>query len=191
MHNYSLTNTPVRITAISFIAILSAYITFFLNPFIEILPIVLQPLSPFAVFGVLFLIFDKFLWKCFSLNKIMNISDFSGTWEGHCNSNSKKANSDCKVKLKIKQTFTQINVDATFNKSYSESFVANVDNTNPHRSKLIYSYLNKPNGKVPKTQDKHFGSVELCLIDDKNISGDYFTDRQPQTRGTLNLKKTK
>lgn len=192
MHNYSITNTKIRITAVSVIAIVAAYSTFALNPVISLLPEELQPLSPFAVFGALFFIFDKWAWKLCSLNKLLEIPNFSGTWKGNGHSTSQKTNNGkFEVIIKVKQTFTQLIVDAKFNSSCSESFVANVDSINPLRAKLVYSYLNKPDGNAVKTQNEHFGTVELFCTKKNELSGNYFTNREPQTKGKLELKKVK
>ncbi len=192
MHNYSITNTNIRITAISVLAIGAAYLAFLLNPFISKIPISIQPLSPFAVFGVFFFIFDRWAWKFFSLNKLLGIPNFNGTWKGDCQSKSKKANGkkiDCTIK--IRQTFTQLIVDGSFDTSDSVSFTASVDHVNPYRQKLVYSYLNKPKGNAVPTQDKHIGTVDLDLKNQSELGGSYFTDRHPQSKGTFNLKKVK
>lgn len=192
MHNYSITNTKIRITAVSVIAIAAAYLTFLLNPVITLLPISLQPLSPFAAFGVLFFIFDKWVWKLWPLSKLLNIPNFNGTWKGDCQSKSKKANGKkINCTFKIKQTFTQIIIDGSFDSSDSASFAANVDHVNPYRAKLVYSYLNKPKGNAVQTQDKHIGTVELDLKNESELNGNYFTDRLPQSKGAFNLKKVK
>jgi hypothetical protein len=80
-------------------------------------------------------------------------------------------------------------VDARFNSSFSESFVANVDSANPSRDKLVYSYLNKPNATSRKTQNEHFGTVELFCTKKGELKGNYFTNRNPQTKGEISLKK--
>jgi len=192
MHNYSITNTKIRITAISLLAIGAAYVAFLLNPLISKLPISLQHLSPFAVFGAFFFIFDKLAWKLCSLNKLLGVPNFNGTWKGNGHSTSQKTrNGKFEVIIKVKQTFTQLIVDAKFNSSCSESFVANVDCVNPLRAKLVYSYLNKPDGNAVKTQNEHFGTVELFCTKKNELSGNYFTNREPQTKGKLELKKVK
>lgn len=189
MHNYSITNTKIRTTAVALLAIVAAYLTILVNPIIEQLPVVIQPLSPFAVFGVLFLIFNKWLWKVWPLSKLLDIPNFNGTWKGSGHSTFPGREGNYDILIKIKQTFTQLIVDAEFGSSYSESFVANVDNVNPLRAKLVYSYLNKPDGNATKTQNEHLGTVELFCTKKNNLTGNYFTNREPQTKGKLELKK--
>ena len=137
MHNYSITNTKIRITTVSILAIISAYFTFILNPAIALLPISLQPLSPFAAFGVIFFIFNNWIWKILPLSRLLSIPNFNGTWKGRCCTQYEGRNLTIPVTLKIKQSFTQLIVDAGFGASCSESLVANVDNINPFRAKLV------------------------------------------------------
>ena len=187
MHNYSITNSIIRISIISIIAILSAYFTILINPLLINIPIYIKPLSPFAIFGIAFFLFDK--WGLLILCKITNIPNFNGTWKGKAKTTSSKSD-EYDVELKITQTFTQILVDGTFNGSQSESFIANIDYSNKSRKKLTYSYLNKPDGTTPKSQTEHYGLITLDLTSKKNIKGNYFTNREPQqTKGTFELKK--
>ena len=106
MHNYSITNTKIRITVISFIAVVSAYLSFMLNSIISLLPLSLEPLSPFLIFGILFFIFDRCAWKIWPLNSLIKIPNFNGIWKGQCqttSTNTNKKKSD--MKIKIKQIF--------------------------------------------------------------------------------------
>lgn len=195
MHNYSIMNSKIRITVTSTIAIISAYVAFMLNPYLEgigtNIPIstYLLPLYPFAVFGIFYYLFDTVLWKLKPINKLLEIPDVSGTWKGegqttYNNSKSTKFN----IELNIKQTFSRIIIDGKFNQSYSESINANIDCSNPLRRKLVYSYTNKPQAITTKTMQNHVGTVELCLNEKSTeLKGNYFTNRKPLTSGTLKL----
>lgn len=69
-----------------------------------------------------------------------------------------------------------------------------ISKTNDDRHfELVYSYLN--NGNPSKGFQPHFGTDNLKVIvnadGEHRITGNYYTDRDPQTRGTyIELKKT-
>ena len=185
----------MRITVISTIAIISAYVALVLNLYLEVLStnipmtMYLLPLSPFILFGILYYFFDIVLWKLKPINKLLEIPDISGAWKGegqttYNNSKPTKFN----VELNIKQTFSRIIIDGKFYQSYSESINASVDCSNPLRRKLVYSYTNKPQATTTKTMQNHIGTVELCLNEKSTkLEGNYFTNRKPLTSGTLKL----
>jgi len=193
MHSYSVTSRKSWLLTIGIIGICSSIISVFINPIIyELFPKdFIKPISSITLFGVLFFIFDNFLWKWF--NVFLKIPNFNGTWKGKLFSTHKKAKKegyDCEIR--IKQTFSKIIVDSEFDNSYSESFVASIVSENKLRPKLVYGYKNNPDGNSEKTMNEHMGRVELSLKrEERKITGNYFTNRNPQTQGKIEVKKIK
>lgn len=148
--------------------------------------IVLALLSLMLNWCILFKNFSKYFFKIPVIkNKIVN---FNGEWEGDGESSYK---SNCNgitnysVKIIIKQTLTEISINATFKESQSEAINCSILKEN-NKEKLIYNYFNNPNNTGGL--DKHYGTIVLEKTDKDKLKGSYFTDREPQTKGDFNLK---
>lgn len=92
------------------------------------------------------------------------------------------------VKISIKQTLTEISINANFDQSQSEAFNCSVLKKN-NKEKLIYNYFNNPSNT--ERLDKHYGTMVLEKINNDKLKGSYFTDRNPQTKGKFDLELKK
>ena len=119
-------------------------------------------------------------FKC--QNKIVN---FNGKWTGEGKSNFE--NKTYSVSIKIHQTLTEISINACFDKSSSEAFNCCVLKEN-NKEKLIYSYFNNPRNTEERL-DKHYGTIILEKTGKNSLQGNYFTDKNPQTKGEFTLLK--
>lgn len=126
------------------------------------------------------------LSKCFFKVPCLKntIPNFNGEWKGRGKS-SYGNETDYPVKISIKQTLTEIFINANFNQSKSEAFNCSVLKEN-NKEKLIYNYFNNPNST--EDLDKHYGTIVLEKITQDRLKGSYFTDREPQTKGDFDLK---
>lgn len=114
MHSYSL-DTEVRKVVIVTITVISVAIQSALKNWQSLIGIsesLLIPISFGVIFGLLYFIFDKFVWKY--LTSITNVPDLSGEWE--CTGNSSYKEDDISyefpLKLIIKQNFSKIEIQA-------------------------------------------------------------------------------
>lgn len=140
-------------------------------------------ISYFKLFNLL----SECFFKIPCLKKL--VVNFNGKWEGKGKSsyNSEKSFG---VTIEIKQTLTDISVNAFFDKSKSEAFSCHLLKEN-NKEKLIYNYFNYPDAIATAANlDKHYGTVILEKSGDNELQGNYFTDRETQTRGILKLKNT-
>lgn len=135
--------------------------------------------SPLLIYGLLFFIFNKYLWRwgIFSALGIVWFPNINGRWSGFQTSSYKEKNGTNKQvegRLEIKQTFSKINVKAYYKQSESESVTANFTNLNDEVY-LFYSYDNDPSSLRVGTMAKHRGTVKLKKLPTENkIKGSYW-----------------
>ena len=158
--------------------ITSYYISLYFNRAFPDLPFWVESISPLYAYGAIYLFFEKFAWhwKIFSLCKIVNTPDLRGRWIGAQQSsyaeNGEKFKSD--VAIEIRQSFSKIIVKAYYDKSSSESVVADFYELNG-QSYLFYTYDNDPNSLKSGTMERHKGTSKLeYLQNEKRLLGSYF-----------------
>jgi hypothetical protein len=164
------------------------------------LGISLSSISAFAIFGLLFWLFDNYWWKCSLIQKYTKILDYSGTWKGYLVSSydlSKKIN----MEAVIKQTWSKISIRSKFgntianetSSSFSDS--AYIDPEHILGSLLKFTYANR--AMVPSWEVReHRGENELFLKYDEvkkqymELRGDYFNNRgQRGNVGNITLSR--
>ena len=67
-----------------------------------------------VIYGLLFLLFDRFLWKFKPLNRILGVPNLSGKWTGKLQSSYDDEYYE--MTLEIKQTWTKIQCKSIFAK---------------------------------------------------------------------------
>jgi hypothetical protein len=143
------------------------------------IPFWVEGLSPLGAYGLLFWLFDRYLWKAPIFEKlgIVNVPNLNGRWIGKQRSTYKDAdgnNVSADGVLEIRQTFTSISVNTYYQKSYSSSKVGNFARNNPI-CYLYYTFDNEPNSMIEETMQMHKGTVKLNYLSDSNqIKGTYF-----------------
>lgn len=138
-------------------------------------PFWLETLSPLAVYGLLYSIFDRYLWhfRVFNFLGIVTFPNLRGRWKGTLRS-SYNNNETHDFYLEITQRFSCIHIHAYFMASQSASAVASFTELN-EKKYLFYTYDNEPNSLKKGTMQNHKGTVKLdCSANDKNLSGFYF-----------------
>ncbi len=142
-------------------------------------------LPPLLVAGL----FHRWLWSWKPIQMWLKIPDLRGTWEGELVS-TYDTTKHIPVTFKISQTMTSLYVTAKTDTSSSLSSCAHLL---PHielpRYDLIFTYLNSPQGD--SGLDMHWGTSILAVegLRPTTLEGSYFTNRKPQTQGSLTLKK--
>ena len=165
-----------------FFAVLMPLIAYFLSLcFYQLfpdLPFWMITLSPLLTYGILYELFEKYAWhwKPFQALGVVNTPDLRGRWKGKQRSSRKEngKNVESPSYLEISQTFSRIFVRTLYEKSQSESVVANVLELNGEKC-LFYTYENEPNSLKFGTMQEHKGTVKLRYLGcEKELTGTYF-----------------
>ena len=138
----------------------------------------LESLSPLLAYGILYAIFEKYIWhwKIFKVLGVVSVPDLRGRWKGKQRSSYKENGNNVEVPscLEISQIFSKIFVRASYEQSQSESVVANFTELNGEIY-LFYTYDNEPNSLKSGTMQAHKGTVKLKYIQKENkLIGVYF-----------------
>ena len=161
------------------------------------------PLATVAVNMAILKTISTKIWSKKCLNWMFWVKDVSGRYEGQIKYQyiaDGKIKSGTKKHVKIiAQNGFGLKV-TSFTKEEDESQSSPSTSIGMHIQKtqddnhfeLLYSYLNS--GNTLKGFQPHYGTDYLKIITDQNgnqkLSGNYFTDRDPQTRGVyIDMKK--
>jgi len=177
-----------KITAI--LALIALGITYIPSSFFPAFTSKFGPLSALGVFGILYYLFDRFLWKYFPGVGIPNIS---GSWSGKINRGTEPGKTEGKmadVTAKITQTWTRIDVVFKGTHSISRSEVAGLFVNNPDHIELCYSYQKRPNDAAGSGHQYSDGYTRLIFeksVNNATLIGRYFSDEF--RGGTITLSK--
>ncbi len=148
-----------------------------------------------GVYALLFIIFDRYLWKSkfFKTVGIIIADDLNGTWKGAIKSSHDNFQSDIVAELIIKQTATKIKICGIFNKSKSVSVHENFGRSEiDHRTALYYFFRNEPSYDAISTMAIHEGSAKLLYDPEKDtLSGYYYSGRDRNNHGTIEVKRVR
>lgn len=158
--------------------VLSLFVSWLFYKLMPNPPFWLETVSPVFTYVLLYSIFEKWLWnlKIFSLLGIVEFPDLHGRWKGKQRSSYKENGSNIEIPscLEISQTFSKIIVCACYERSQSQSVVANFAELNGENY-LFYTYDNEPNSLKSGTMQAHKGTVKLkYLPKEKKLIGAYF-----------------
>lgn len=162
------------------------------------------PLATVAINTAIIKIISTRLWSKKWINWMFWVDDLSGRYEGTLKYQFIKDGKDISGTRKHVKIITQTGfrlVVTSFTLAEDGTQSSPSTNTGMHIQKtqdnkhfeLIYNYLNS--GNTIKGFQPHYGTDHLKIISgqkgEHRLSGNYFTDRNPQTRGTyIDLKKT-
>lgn len=157
----------------------------------------LQGIGPTAIVMLFLMAYDKWFWKLPLLNLMNTIPDLNDNYVGEISFhwNGEDGTKDCK--LEIKQTCSNIKVKSIFNKEgkndsqsiSTESFIKNDKAGDQH---LYFYYHNRGSCKDGDTLDPHDGMNVLEILKEEKViklKGYYFTNRNPQTKGCMEVTK--
>jgi len=147
-----------------------------------------------GIYALLFLSFDKFFWK-FKIFKNLGIiiaDDLNGIWKGTVKSSYDNYTADIKAELVIKQTATSIKICGIFNQSKSVSVHENFGRSEiDNQTALYYFFRNEPQYDAVNTMAIHEGSVKLLYNPtDKTLTGYYYSGRDRNNHGTIEVKRS-
>lgn len=197
LHGYTIKGAS-RINTIMLICVISYVIylilRYCLNAVINIWQFnngyVVIPITFSCVFGSLFIIIDKYLWKCYIVNRLLKIPNISGKWK--CVGKSfKKSSSELQDKgviniepqynweadINIIQTWTNICIIITTKQSESKSFMAQIEVIDRSYCQLTYAYANMTSAGADTDMRNHEGICRICFAENLTSgNGEYFTN---------------
>ena len=193
MHPYA-TNSSERKNVVVAIALLSVVFGWCLHWVIEWsglqLPWWVDAPSVIGIFGILYELFDKWLWRVavFRRIRIVKVPDLNGRWavEGHTSFNRNHIYSGECV---IRQNWTRISVFLETENSRSHSLSASLLVEQPEGCTLSYEYRNEPKPRAVSTMHAHRGTCVLRLKDAEFLEGEYYSGRDRQNYGGLLLRR--
>ncbi|GAH40755.1 unnamed protein product [marine sediment metagenome] len=137
-------------------------------------------------YGLLFIIFDKWLWQYLKKINIVKTPNLNGEWNGNLKSSFDNHLSEVKATLKIFQTWTRIKILLTTDQSSSHSESASIVIDAPEGKYLSYQYINDPKSNAVGTMSIHRGTVRLIFDEKKStLEGEYYSGRGRQNYGSL------
>lgn len=191
MHPYSLDNNIRR-----YIYMGIAVISLLIPQYFEKLQAIFGVSEPIgftisfgAIYGVLYFLFDKYLWKVLSVLKLIVILD--GKWNAKGISSYQDEhgkNFTYDMDVIIKQTFTNIEIFTKTENSTSKSTMASIE-LNHAQPIIQYTFENIPKNMANEELQRHPGLVELRIESKNTLSGDYFSGKHRLRFGELNLTK--
>ncbi|WP_298825346.1 hypothetical protein [uncultured Planococcus sp.] len=198
MHEYSIDVDQKNIIfyIAAFSIALSSLLTALIGYLTESFPIVSfwGPVTAISIFGLLYTVFDKKMWRWKALKKIglVKVPDLDGEWEGTFNSSFHEFNESFPAQFKIEQTWTRICIMGRFNDSKSSSYTSAIKVNAGGGIQVFYSYQNEKNAEKadePFSDHKGYGSLLLNKEENK-IEGTYFNNpSNNRNHGRLKLQR--
>lgn len=215
--NYYGLSTNIRAKVVFNIVLLSVAITYLLNVVppplsllnFQIVDWFLETLRPLFSVGILNNIcsvgfvywilskaFNDYLWRLSPFKNLTNVCDLNGVWRGELESTFRNNDGNfvkVEMTLVIKQSWTEMTCKCQFPKSFSKSDLVWLKNEGKDDFSLQFSYSNQTREKEINTQPYHGFNILDYEKDGETeyLNGLYFTDRFPQTRGSISLRKEK
>lgn len=189
MHPYS-TNSEERRDIVFTLAVISVgciyLLNLLLNYFEYYIPFELQPPSAATIFGLLFIIFNKYCWKWSVFRKIsiINIPNINGTWNVTAKSSYGEGTNNTIASATINQTWTKISIKLEFEESRSFSTSGSILLDTFEGDIITYTYLNKPKVDAPESMKIHEGTTKL-IITDSTLEGDYYSGKHRGNYGSI------
>jgi hypothetical protein len=140
-----------------------------------------------AVYGVLFWLFDRYLWRIGPVAKLLKVPDLSGTWQCEGIPLDKGKAVPWQGEMHIVQSWDRIRVHLKTEQSTSDSLAAALQHDAAEGYRLFYHYRNQPRVGSAKLA-AHHGFAELIFAEDgQTATGDYFNGRGRNTFGTISI----
>src|SRR5712671_3482493 len=147
--------------------------------------------SSMAFYGVLYTLFDKYLWRNGLVHKLglVRIPNLMGRWRGYLITSFDGHGKRHDLVINIFQSWTQISVFLTTRTSMSRSCAAVIQVDDPEGVALIYQYQNQPLADAMKTMHMHYGTAMLRVSDGGCLVGDYYAGRDRRTFGRIYCRR--
>jgi hypothetical protein len=133
--------------------------------------VTIVPPSTFAIFTVLYQLYDKLLWRWFPFSRLFRMPLFSGKWSGSLmRTGDDGVQEKRNIEILIRQTWTSISICLTGNTSDSKSVMASVD-SECALPELTYQYISRKRDRA----ETSIGVTHLIMNGDQ-IRGYYFSE---------------
>lgn len=145
----------------------------------------------FSLFGLLFVMFDKYIWRIRAVRQLFGLPDLNGCWtcQGRQFDCDGKVIQEWDGVATIVQTWSRLSVAIATNSSRSRSGPASIERDEGHGIKLLYTYQNEPSPGNPELSP-HRGTCELLFNQDcTEATGMYFNDHHRRSFGELKLTR--
>ena len=190
MHGYSTDSDERRVVPLllAFFAISLAWLSSKLLVVIHLsVPWWVDAPSLMAFYGVLYTLFDRYLWRNSLVSKLglVRIPNLAGRWRGYLISSFDGHVKRHDLMINIFQSWTQITVFLTTATSMSRSSAAMIQVEDPEGVALIYQYQNQPLADAIRTMHMHYGTAMLRVSNDGCLVGDYYAGRDRRTFGRI------
>lgn len=158
---------------------------------------ILQGTGPSAIIMLFLAVYEKWLWK-FPILKLGNtMPNLNGKYSGNIAFHWDGANKTKSCEIEIKQTCSNIKVKSVFkrdneNSTQSVSTEAFIKTDKAGDQHLYFYYHNIGSCKNGDTLGPHDGMNVLEIINEGKktiLRGYYFTNRNPQTKGCMELTR--
>jgi len=159
--------------------------------YMNIPTIIVWPLTGGGVFALLFILFDRFIWRWPRFRSLVGVPDIAGVWSlsGQTYDQDNNPTFRWSGKITITQGYEKITVHLKSAQSESKSISAAIVNEGDHGYRLIYSYRNEPKPGERELQS-HIGHCELLFGPDRQTAeGIYFNGLGRVTSGTMKLTR--
>ncbi|MEZ5941135.1 MAG: hypothetical protein R3C18_07075 [Planctomycetaceae bacterium] len=146
----------------------------------------------FTLFGLLFVAFDRFIWRWWPVRRILGLPDLNGKWncEGQQYDENGNAGRSWEGTITIVQTWSRLCVATKTETSRSRSGPASIEKDEGHGFRLLYTYQNDPMPGQPNLTP-HRGTCELVFDEDcTQATGIYFNDHHRRSFGRLTLTRS-
>lgn len=151
---------------------------------------IVRPFSVAGLFGLLYFMFDRFIWKWHLLRRldIVTIPDLNGAWSGEIESSHDQGSQPLQVSVVISQRWSKILVELETEESHSKSVAASFLTSYSSSPELVYAYVNEPKPNAQKSMEMHKGTARLVFTG-QALEGDYYTGRGRVTVGSIRLTR--
>ena len=147
--------------------------------------------SALTFYAVFYAIFDHWVWRWPMLRwvRIVKVPDLRGHWGGRIHTSFDEHATVHEIEVKIMQTWTSLFIEMEGKDSMSHSLIAGVQVEDGPVPILSYQYLNEPLPHAVKTMSIHYGTSLLRLIKPNELDGQYYSGRDRQTFGSIELER--
>jgi hypothetical protein len=193
MHPYSIDTEERKyvLFLLAIIGVLSAWGFYKLLAYHDVLlPWWIESPSVLTFYGILCLVFDRWLWKIAKRLKLIKTPDINGEWKGILKTSFNALADEKGATLRIFQTWTRIRIVQETDQSISYSESASIVTETPEGPYISYQYLNEPKPGATNTMNIHRGTCRLIFIYEENkLKGDYYSGRDRQNFGSVSFKR--
>lgn len=133
---------------------------------------------------LLVIFYNKFLWKIDPTNDLPNIG---GNYTGHIVYRYDSVLGNKEIKVKISQTFLDVNVSIITDEITSSTITSEIIKENSNYV-IYYTYITNPKNEFSKNNPIQRGTCRLNIFEDQ-LEGSYWTTRK--TTGDIKLSQDK